>query len=360
MQLFCSTPYETGIRPPLASASEFMRAGHYMIWVVKSSPRQFVDEAGPLLGRRAVTSALILNRLPPAGKEWVFFEWHGRLLVDINLVDEVFRNDGRWKHTQTVEELNIAVFEWTVSRREADQPPHREPDSPGDFDVHAAQYRRLLEDGENGGIRLKREWIVTQEAQANLFGRYADPEIGGAIALLSLSGAAASEAKEFTLRTPAALGLEVDLSQQSLVAKPVRDNVTIRCMGGSSSEDFRRAESFRTESRQWLDLYEEARHATPASYFIALELDATVDPTIAIQRGAVFEHTTLVGIQTLAVTAHTETIVAADEVKPLILPAYCLNQELSPPHGQMMRPTPFVYRQASGTQDEVWRTRRIP
>jgi hypothetical protein len=358
MQLLCSTPYETGMRPPLAAASEFMRAGHYMIWLVKSSTRQFVSEVGPLLERRAVTSALILNRLP--AEEWVFFEWHGRLLVDLDLVEEVFRNDGRWKHTQIVEELNIAVFEWTASHREADQPSHREPDSPGYFTAQAEQYRRLLEGGETGGIRLKREWIVAPEAQAKLFGRYADPKTGGAIALLSLSGAAASEAQEFTLRTPAALGLEVDLSPQSLVAGPVRDNVTIRCMGGSHSEDFLRAENFRTESRRWLDLYEEVWHNTPASYFIALELDATVDPTIAIQRGAVFEHTTLIGVQTLAVTAHTDTIVAADEVKPLILPAYCLNQELSPPHGQMMRPTPFVYRQASGTQDEVWRMRGIP
>lgn len=345
MRLFCSTEHRKQPRPPLPSASEFSHLSGYDIWSISLPISQFLDQVRALLAERTLVSACIFSKPPPEGKEWLFFEWHGRLLIDLDLVDEILSGAGGWKKTQVSEELNIAVFE------PADFPV-------SDFSTQAAHYRELLESGEQGEVILRREWLDTKDARKRLFGQYADPKVGGAIALLSLSGAAKPDAHEFALRTPAALGLDIDTSSESIVAVPIRDKFTIRCLGCSDLSDLKGAEDFETSFDRWTNLYEKSRNSLPTSFFLALELDATVDPTIAIRRGVVFEQQTLVAIQTLAAAGDERTIVEPGEVKPLIIPAYCLNADLRPPHGQPMRPTPFVYRKATGTQDEVWRTQR--
>lgn len=342
MRLFCSTVHADGPRPPFETARPFGGSVGFDIWSLNLPVTQFLAEVRRHLLDGSVVSACVLEEPPVAGNEWVFFEWRGKLLIDLTLASSVLPEIGGWKEVGVHETLRIAIFE---------------PVEVTDFAQLAMRYRGLLDRGEEGAVVLKRQSIETEDRYQELFGRYADPRIGGAIALLSLSGAAQSEAIEFSLRTPAALELEIDSSPDSLIAKPARDALAIRCVGFSNPHDLREADGFKTASNRWIDLWREASGVSPNQYFIAIELDASLDPTVAIRRGTVFEHQSLVSIQTLATARDQRTIVDVGEVRPLVLSAYCLNRELSPPHANPMRPTPFVYRRAAGTQGEVWRAR---
>jgi len=343
-RIFCSTKHDDQSAPPVPSARLHIQSRDFVVWSVEAPISLFLSKVRPLLVQRSVISACILSEMPPEGKEWVFFEWFGKLVVSLDLVALVIRDTDAWKQTQVHEGLNVAIFDPRNLR-------------PSNFETQALQYRSLLEGNKKGEVTLRREWIETRKALEGLFGQYADPKIGGAIALLSLSGAANPDLPEFTLRTPATLDLDIDTASESLVAKPARDNLTIRCIGCSQLGDFGRAAKFETSLGKWAELYAEGSKFPAASFFIALELSATIDPTIVIPRGAVFEQQKLVGVQTLAAAIDVSTIVDVDEVKPLIIPAYCLNSELGPPSGQPIRPTPFVYRRASGTQHDVWQAR---
>jgi hypothetical protein len=315
----------------------------FTVWSIQQSIPRFFKEVSELLIQRRIVSACVLNEPPPEGKEWIFFEWHGRLLIDLRLVDKIFGEVSGWKQTQVREDLRVAIFQ-----------PMAQGDS--NFRIQARNYRELLDAGERGEIILRREWLEIEGAHERLFGQYSDPKIGGAIALLALSGAADPAVDKITLRTPAALELDIDMSQDSLVGEPARELLTIHCLGCSNLQE---AQSgyFTTSFQRWIELYNETKNSSPAPYFIALELRAEADPTIAIKRGTVFEQTTLAPIQTLGVTRDERTIVGPGEVRPLILPAYCLNRELAPPHASRIRPTPFVYRKAQGSQGDVWQAR---
>jgi hypothetical protein len=354
MLLFFSTSREH--RPPdaLSTAEIFGQWHGYSVWSIRQPLPLFLNHVTHFLTQRRVLSACVLEETPPKGKEWIFFEWHGRLLVDFRLIDQVFGdNSTGWEQTQTHESLGVAIFQPI-----ADHSDFRSiDDHSGDFATQAKTYRELLEAGETGEIVLKREWLEAEGAYQRIFGQYSDPKIGGAIALLTLSGAADPRTDEFTLRTPAALELDIEMSGESLVGDVSRELLAIRCLGCSHLEEIEGGH-FATPFQGWIRLYEEAKRSTPAAYFIALELDADVDPTIAIRRGAVFEQTVLAPIQTLAVTKDERTVVNPGEVKPLILPAYCLNAELAPPRATPLRPTPFIYRRARGSQGEVWQARR--
>jgi hypothetical protein len=343
-RIFCSSKHHDQSDPPLPTASLHIRLHDFDVWSVESPISSFLNEIRPLLAQRTVVSACILSVMPPEGKEWLFFEWHGKLVISLDLVALVFHDTDTWKETQVHEGLNVAIFD----------PKNLQQ---ANFETQAEQYRSLLEGNKKGEVILRREWIETRKTLESLFGRYADPGIGGAIALLSLSGAANPDLPEFTLRTPAALDLDIDTAAESLVAQPARENLTIRCIGCSQLGDFNRAAKFQTSPDKWAELHAEASKFRTASFFIALELGAAIDPTIVIPRGAVFEQQKLVGVQTLAAAIDVSTIVDVDEVKPLIIPAYCLNSELGPPSGQPIRPTPFIYRRASGTQHDVWQAR---
>lgn len=353
MRLYCSTERDKA-PPPLRRAERVIQSAGYDVWLIDLPVLEFIEKVRLLLVERRIVSACVIDRPPPAGKEGLFFEWHGKLLVGLDLTERILPAMDRWRRTQIYEDLSVAIFEPTDFHKSDFEP--RDFQTP-EFAERATQYRKLLEASESGQVVLSRESIRTSEALEQLFGQYADPKIGGAIALLSLSGAAASDGQEFVLKSPAALDLDVDLSPESLVAKPARDALELRCLGCSHISELERADGFITPIDEWSLMCSDTLEESPASYFVALELDASVDPTIAIKRGMVFEQKTLVGVQTLAVAKDIRTIVDSGEVKPLILPAYCLNSNLSAPHGSPMRPTPFVYRRADGSQQDVWRAR---
>jgi hypothetical protein len=347
MQLFCSTRrgIESDPQPPLPMARIFSRLRGFDIWVINSPVTEALGQLRTLLLEQVLISACILSKPPPAGKEWVFFEWFGQLIVGLDLVHQALRDSSDWERTQVDDALKIAIFR-----------PIAAPAA--DFREQATRYRRLLEDNNEGQIVVRRELALVAENREMLFGQYADPEIGGAIALLSLSGALNSDAEKLVLRTPKSLDLKIDFSEESLAARSVRAAVSVRCYGFSHLSDLTRTEGLKTSHTRWAELYEKSLGSFPAQYFVALELDASVDPTIVIQRGAVFEQQSLVATQTLAATGDSSTIVSAGEVKPLIIPTYCLNSNLAPPCGEPLRPTPFVYGRASGTQQEVWQARQ--
>src|SRR6267154_1300583 len=156
-----------------------------------------LPEIGELLVGEILLSACFLRSPPPEGKEFLFFEWRGQLLVDLNLIEDVIGDAIGWQQVETIPELDVAIFRPTSLSR--------------NFSAQARQYQRLLRAGERGTVVMRRSWLQTQEEQREVFGRYADSKIGGAIALLSLSGAANPRATdEFVLRTPAALDLRVE------------------------------------------------------------------------------------------------------------------------------------------------------
>lgn len=321
------------------------RAGDIKTWLVRFGAREFIRSIHQPLAEGLIWSAAILSTWPGSGMEWIFYEWHGRLVITLDLVDELLSVTHGWERQHIHRDPALAIFVPTGARD-------------GDFAGAARRYRELIDAGEGGGVPLRLSWIESDDAKKQLFGRYADPEIGGAIALLSLSGAALlGDQDSFILRTPASLGLEIDKSEEGLISEPVRSAITFRSVGCSGIENLMVTEVFRTPWEQWRELASEAQSVGHAPYFVLVEIQGKHDPIIAVQRGTVFEQHKLTPVQTLAAATNLRTIVSVGEVKPLVIPAYCLNRELGPPRGEPVRPTPFIFTRARGDQQEVWRAR---
>jgi hypothetical protein len=60
-------------------------------------------------------------------------------------------------------------------------------------------------------------------------------------------------------------------------------------------------------------------------------------------------------VQNLSVAQEWHDTIDPKQILGLVLPAYCLNQNMSPPSGQLLRLTPLAFAGNSGDQNAVWR-----
>jgi hypothetical protein len=308
------------------------------------------DDIGWAIGRLLdgdLLSVSVLREMPPAEKNWIFYEWRDCLITDTELAELTGVDAESW----LADTRNDRYYIWRpVIRdvRDAGAPSPAVLSSTSDF----AEY---VTSAEPAGVLIDPAAVDLDDAAT--FRGYSASRHGGSSALMSLSGAV-PDATEVFLRNPAALELD-DISGQdtSLASLRHAGMISVRAigLGASRSQEEGFADFHEPELawRAWAD-----RSSHPSPFWILLELSAQVDPRVIIPTGSIFEQRSLNGVQTLATSVATTSVVDPGRPIALAVPAWCLNQQLAPPGGQQVRATPLRARyRADTSQGDVWRDR---
>ncbi len=329
--------------------------GEHLLWISAGRP----GELGPLLFdallSEGVWSAALLPEIPPEDLRWLAAEWRGALVVHLDLMDRLGEaGEGRWQVEHTDENLGIAVL-----RPQRERPAQQRRTPPvrvleGTSTGHTATAHREELHSDLPAVARVRLREVEQDL-SSWFGDLADPEVGGAIALLTLSGAR-PDSDALVLRNPAALGLVCEYPENSLAAYRRDAGLRISGIGTTVREAPGRVAGLRASPAAWArELENLSGTDCAADYAALLECAALRDPEIVISEGTVLEQTGITGAQTLGVARTRKAVVDIGQIVPLALPAWCLNRSLSAPGGEPVRPTPLRLS-SGGSQREVWDT----
>ena len=221
-----------------------------------------------------------------------------------------------------------------------------------------AEYRNSLDTDRPVLITAPAQQIMSR--MRDWFGELADERVGGAVAVLAMSGIRVSARSMVVLRNPAALGLRRVSGANALAAQVRAGRVTIQAWGTSSDDPTRgirrpRPRYSRAESVSLAAGLTASRAATGARYGILIRLSAGMSSEVVIDTGLVFEQETLSRVQNLAIAAGSVIGVDAGEPASSALPAWCLNRVLAPPGGEPVRPTSlYVPLTAGMSQGAVW------
>jgi hypothetical protein len=342
---------------------------HPDLWVSWSGFHQVEPALAAALAAGQVRSAALLPTVPPPSDRWILTNWHGQLVVHGSIASHL---DPRfWVAAANYDLIDMRVFlpssdgPPVITGSPAANRPTRRPE----WVETAAEYRASLDTGRPTLITVPVEQVTSQ--MHTWFGDLADDRVGGAIAVLAMSGVRRSTRSQVVLRNPAALGLARVAGSNNLAALVKSGAVSVRAWGVSSDDPTR---SPRRQGRGRLRirqprpgirspeltrlLTEElttAKRTTGARYGVMIELTAAVDSVLRTDSGLVFEQEQLNGVQNLAIAE--VMMKRADAGRPLMtaLAAWCLNRLLAPPSGQPVRPTPLFLPLAAGTdQDAVW------
>jgi hypothetical protein len=91
-------------------------------------------------------------------------------------------------------------------------------------------------------------------------------------------------------------------------------------------------------------------------YAVTLALDADVDPEVIIPAGSIFEQAAPTAQhQALATTVRASVTVSPGRTTSVGIRAWCLNQNLVTPTGELVRPTPLVLASQPSDQHALWR-----
>jgi hypothetical protein len=214
------------------------------------------------------------------------------------------------------------------------------------------EFRAAIE--EDRAVVLPRVDIErTLREEHDLFGALSSSRLGGSIALLALSGAGDRQLDLVDLRSPAALGLRVDRSPLALASLTSAGRLHVDARGLSGQPVG--LEFIEAEVESDVEL-EDFTAGYASDYAVALRILASVDPSILIPPGAVFQQTSLNGVQTLATAAPYTATLGAGGMRRVILPASCMNRTLSGPSGQPVQPTGLVapFAGLESGQESVW------
>jgi hypothetical protein len=319
------------------------------LWLSKAD----LSEIGPALARALlggqVRSAALLFRTPPPEQRWLVYEWRGALVAERELAGLV---GPEWEEDHDHRHELVVVFRPRPA--EVSKPDVPQVEMVGSADA----YRQAL--GSAAPTAIYVEVGAVLDALPDWFGDLADDRVGGAIALLMLSGAS-SPSERIVLGNPAALGLSLESRPHDLIDHYRARRISARVFGVSWHQ-LRHPEHVVEELG--LRVTPEALsmaamdHTGGASFGILLELKATVDPQVVVPRGRIFEQTALRPVQTLTVAEPREVDVDVGDLMPLAVPAWCLNASLSAPRGERLRPTPLMMSLTGAeSQGNVWRNR---
>jgi hypothetical protein len=337
------------------------------LWVSSGRPEDVAPPLRRLLQTRRVRNAMLLSSIPSHERLELAFEWSGKLLVETRLVELLGEDLPHWSRFLTLAEQAMVVLQPSSDA----EPSVQVVESPEEF---------------RGALRSREPVVAWADAERIVahpdtwFGELAEPATGGAIAILSLCGAAPRRNERILLRNPAALGLEFAEQEGTLAASLRSRTVRAVAIGMSRAAlyeaSFSSAENaswheterswsrerhtpsmhhLRASSDEWERELEALRSSpSPGSYLVMLELSAPVDPEIVIGEGIVIEQTSLNGVQTLANARPRSVRVDINQIIPVALPAHCLNRQLAPPAGEPVRPTALRFP-VEASQDGVWR-----
>ncbi|MFJ3794629.1 hypothetical protein [Kitasatospora sp. NPDC090091] len=322
--------------------------GGHSLWTSYGPPADIGRLLFQALVAKRVRSAAFLPDIPSTDLLWLATEWWGALVVHADLAELItgVRN-AQWHQELTNEKWRIVVL------RPRQEPPRSSDQAPQVrvLDGTAATYRGELYSNAPSVTHISLGEV--RQDMTSWFGDLANPNVGGAVALLTLSGARKASDRVL-LRNPAALGLTFIDSEDSLAAYQRDHVIQVSGIGTTMREASYHAGEFRAAAEAWDDEFKAlSATASRADYVVLLELSALQDPEIVIGEGMVLEQTGFTGAQTLAASRSRSVHVEIGDIIPVALPAWCLNSSLRAPSGEPIRPTPLRFA-VSGTQRHIW------
>jgi hypothetical protein len=322
-----------------------------VLWVSAAPLADGLAALAEFLSAGAVTSAALVPADLPDERLWLAYEWWDAFVVDRNLISLLGEASGMWVQDPRFDtrELGVKILRPARSAHADDPGPRttRQVETAREYAEAITADQPVLVNTTLAGVL---------EAPGAWFGDMADPRVGGAFALLVLSGAR-SESTDITLRSPAALRLKVGDSDASLPHHVRAGRLTVRGYGYSRGNASRMAEAHpdsfpESDGGMLLEALGER-----TSFGILLQIEVNIDPEIEIEEGSIFEQTSVNNVQTLATARSQRMTVDPGRFTALALPAWCLNSSLKAPSGQQVRPTPLVLINRGESQDEVWAER---
>ncbi len=306
---------------------------NYRTWELAAGVNS-VAQVFDLVSCRRLVSAYVSTGPMPSDKPWVACEWRGKVVADLQIVDEMRRRFGNWIPNLLAGD-GLAIFEPThAARREAARREYR---------CHLNDEAALFIESDFEDVRANPE---------DWFGEYAGPGGAGWVTLLSaamVNGAS----QRILLGNLTALGLGKNDGPGTLWSAVKSGIVAVKAIGFSrGQDDWHEKAGFRLPRAKFmLDVFQSSK----VGYAVALEVNATIDPKVIIGSGTVFEQLSPGDAQNLSVVQEWHDTIDVDQVLGVVLPAYCLNQNMSPPSGQPLRLTPLVFGGSSSDQQAVWR-----
>jgi hypothetical protein len=308
-------------------------------------------EAAPVIAaclrRQQILSAALVPADIQDDRLWVAHEWFGSFVVYETLTHLLGRISDLWDyHSATDELLILRPKNLGTTAKDRVEQTHR---------IETAREYAQSITGRQPVVVHTTLSAIRREMEA-WFGDLADPRLGGAMALLSLSGAT-TRSDEIDLRNPAALRLKLQDNDLRL-SSHIRSGRLIVSAYGYSKHAARDVaekipEILRTEAERSISVTRAERSA----YAVLLLIEAPVDPELEIDDGSIFEQESVNDVQTLAAATPRRLTVSPGTYMPLAFPAWCLNSSLAAPSGESVRPTPLALITTGSTQDEVWAER---
>jgi hypothetical protein len=292
-----------------------------------------LSSALALLTRGEVLSVAFLEALPPVDRHWLAYEFWHKLVTDATF--DGGRLEARGWRADPREEYTV----W-------DPPPW--------VNVEHTEFAAGLLEPTKMTVEVSLDHDL---ADTDLFGPLAASQQGGSSALMALSGAQSAR-NTVILRNPAALDLELLTRSDSLPQLVAQGALSVSSVGGSSHTE---ASALDLKAFSDPDAARRAWASTnrPTGFWLVIQVTALVDPMVGIPPGHIFEQRGLNGVQTLAASASRSFVVGVGRPQTVVVPAWCLNQDLQPPTGQQVRSTPLRARYDAGTsQEAVWDHRR--
>jgi hypothetical protein len=323
-------------------------SGNLMLWVSEAPPADVAAALAELLASGVVRSAALVSADIPDQRLWVAHEWSGAFVVDRDLAELLARAPDTWVEDSSYEEFRI------LRPRRLGRLDDAESSSPWHVET-AREYASAIADDR--AVLADTTLAAVRGAMGEWFRDLADPRVGGAFALLALSGAT-SDSTAVALRSPAALGLRVAASAVSLPSHVRAGRLVVRGYGYSRDNAQAVAAAVPEMSLASAETVLRDGRRERAPYGVLLVIEATVDPEVEIEEGSIFEQVSMNGVQTLAAAAPKRLTVRPGTFAPLAVPAWCLNSSLAAPAGEQVRPTPLALIVQGRSQDEVWAERR--
>lgn len=275
-----------------------------------------------------------MHALPDAERSWLVYEFWSRAVSESGVDVRVLELEG-WRTQSSHDDFLV----W--------RPPDTEIGERAEFEA-------TLLGSMPRTIQVEAEQSLADES---LFGSLASTRRGGSSALMALSGAAPG-VPTVLLRNPAALELDVITADDSLSALVDKGVLAVSAVGGDSTTSAERLEldDFSdpdVAKRSWLE------GDRAEGFWLLLQVEALVDPPVGIPPGHIFEQRAINGVQTLAAASSQSFVVNPGPPLTVLVPAWCLNQNLNSPGGQRVSPVPLSARYADGTsQSAVWNDRQ--
>jgi hypothetical protein len=325
------------------------------LWASRSEFHRIEVALAVALATGQVRCASLLATVPPPERQWLLTEWRGRLAVHNSIAHQL---DPRfWTEPSSYDLIDLRVF--TPSGAAPTGSPAGRRSALPVWVETVAEYRASLNSEQPTLITAGIQQVLTR--MRDWFGVLADDRVGGAVAILAMSGVTPWAQSPVVLRNPAALGMRRVSDRAALPALCGDGRIAARAWGASSGDPARSVRGpgrTRQQSRSLAAEFAEMKERTTARYGVLTELLATeVDTEVLIEPGLVFEQEALNGVQNLAIAARSALTVGAATGRPVASahPAWCLNRHLTPPTGQAMRPTSLVVPLTAGmNQRAVW------